>query len=305
MTAEAAKDDVWTIERVLRWAADDFRSRGIESPRLDAEVLLAHALGTTRIQLIMDAKRPLMKDELGRFRDSVKRRRMHEPVAYVLGEREFYGHTFRVDRRALIPRPDTETLVQVGIDRTTHVSMAMVAADLCTGTGCVAISLALARPTGRVYATDLSPEAAALARENAVRLGARGVTVTVGDLFAPLSTASDPFAEEPGARLLFDLVTANPPYIPASDISGLTSDIRDFEPRLALDGGDDGLAILKRVVAEAPAHLRPGGVLAVEVGAGEADAVRALFQECRFREIEVARDYARIERVVSGVHQPE
>ena len=123
MTADAVKDDVWTIERVVRWAIDDFKNRGIESPRLDAEVLLAHALGTTRVQLIVDSRRPLTRDELGRFRDAVKRRRSHEPVAYVRGEREFYGHVFRVDRRALIPRPDTEILVQTSLERTTAQSV--------------------------------------------------------------------------------------------------------------------------------------------------------------------------------------
>ena len=302
MNASEAKDDVWTIERVVKWATDDFRSRGIESPRLDAEVLLAHALATTRIQLIIDGKRPLAKEELARFRDAVKRRRAHEPVAYVLGEREFYGHRFRVDARALIPRPDTEILVQVALARTAHLSMAMRALDLCTGTGCVAISLALERPTSSFVAVDLSPDAAALARENAARLGAPGVAVLVGDLFAPLASLTDPWARADGddSPMRFDLVTANPPYVLRGDISGLSADIREFEPRLALDGGDDGLDVVRRIVADAPRFMAPGAVLAMEIGAGEADATRELFALHGFTDIEVARDYARIERVVSG-----
>src|ERR1700729_1650405 len=132
----------WTIDAVIRWASDDFRSRGIDRPRLDAEVLLAHALGTNRTQLIIDSRRPLELDELGRFRDLVKRRRAREPVAYLLGVREFYGRTFRVDKRVLIPRPDTETLVDVALARTQSCSLSMRALDLCTGSGCVAITLA-------------------------------------------------------------------------------------------------------------------------------------------------------------------
>jgi release factor glutamine methyltransferase len=292
---------VWTIEAVLRWTTDDLRTRGVDSPRLDAELLLARALGTSRIQLIVDAKRALDSRELSGLRELVKRRRAREPMAYILGEREFYGRPFRVDRRVLIPRPDTEALVDVALERTRAVSMCMRALDLCTGSGCVAITLARERPTSFVVGTDTSRDALALARENALRLGAYNVALRRGDLFAALKLPESPdMASEPACR--FDLVTANPPYVPASEIATLEPDVRDFEPRLALDGGDDGLAALRRVVSDAPAHLAPsGGVLAVEVGAGEARAVVALFERAGFGHIEVRRDYARIERVVSGV----
>jgi len=263
--AQPAKE--WTIADVLRWAADDFRARGIESPRLDAEVLLARALGTTRIQLVVDAQRVLPAEELARFREMVKRRRAHEPVAYILGEREFWGRVFRVDRRVLVPRP-----------------------DLCTGSGCVAISLAKERPTSVVYATDASEDALSVARENALRLGAYNVALRTGDLYAAVDAA-----------LRFDVITANPPYIARGEMATLMQDVRDFEPRLALEAGDDGLDVLRRVVAGAPAHLVAGGVLAVEVGAGQAPAVAELFRGAGFDSIELRRDYARIERVVSGV----
>lgn len=306
MSAEASKEEAWTIERVVRWATEDFKNRGIESPRLDAEVLLAHALGSTRVQLIIDSKRPLAKDELTRFKEAVRRRRTHEPVAYVRGEREFYGHTFRVDKRALIPRPDTEILVQVALERTSHLSMGMRTVDLCTGTGCVAISIQLERPTSLVFATDLSAEAVALARENAHRLGAHTLAILEGSLFEPLARFRRAGlwreAERPDDDgLRFDLVSSNPPYIPSNDIAALMSDVRDFEPRLALDGGADGLDLLRTIVADAPTYLTEGGVLAVEVGAGEAPAVRALFEQHGYSEVAVARDYARIERVVSGI----
>jgi release factor glutamine methyltransferase len=282
---------LWTIESLLRWAMDDFRARGIDSPRLDAEVLLAKALGTTRIQLIVDSKRPLAPDELARMREMVRRRRAREPVAYILGEREFYGRTFRVDRRVLVPRPDTETLVDVALTRTRALSMSLRALDLCTGSGCVAITLGRERPTSSVVGGDISADALDVARDNALRLGAYNVAWRQGDLFAAVALP---------AR--FDLITANPPYIAVGDFASLQAEVRDHEPRLALDGGDDGLSLVGRVVAGAPARLvSPSGVLAVEVGAGQATAVVELFERAGFAEIEVKRDYARIERVVSGM----
>lgn len=295
---------VWTIEAVLRWAADDFRARGIDTPRLDAELLLAHALGSTRIALIVDAKRELDGRELGLLREFVTRRRSREPMAYILGQREFYGRAFRVDRRVLVPRPDTETLVEVALERTRSVSMSMRALDLCTGSGCVAITLARERPTSRVVATDTSEDALAVARDNATRLGAYNVALRAGNLFGalePRPRGDTPDGAPARRGFSFDVVTANPPYVPSGEIAALMADVRDFEPRLALDGGDDGLAIVRRVVAEAPAHLDTGGVLAVEVGAGEATEVARLFAQAGFDGIDVRRDYARVERVVSGM----
>ena len=278
----------WTIEGVVRWAMDDFRARGIESPRLDAEVLLARALGATRVQLVIDAKRPLMPEELSKFRALVKRRRAREPVAYLLGEREFYGRMFRVDERVLVPRPDTEALIEVALARTTACSMSLRALDLCTGSGCVAITIARERLTSRGVAVDVDDGALVVAKENALRLGAYNVAFRRGDLFEGLEGAS------------FDLITANPPYIPTQEIDTLAPDIRDFEPRVALDGGADGLGLVRRIVQGAPAHLVTDGVLAIEIGAGEAGATRELFEAEGYRDIRVARDYGRIERVVSG-----
>lgn len=281
---------IWTIGELLRWATDDFRARGIDSPRLDAELLLGRATGLTRIQLIVEATRELDADALARFRELVKRRRAREPIAYILGAREFYGHAFRVDPRVLVPRPDTEALVEEALARTRHVSLAMRALDLCTGSGCVAISLALARPTSLVLATDASDGALAVARDNALRLGAYRVALRQGDLYA---------AVPPACR--FDVVTANPPYIATAEIAGLMPDVRDFEPRPALDGGADGLDLVRRVVAGAAPFLVKGGALAVEVGAGQAPATVTLLERAGYERVEVRRDYARIERVVSGV----
>jgi release factor glutamine methyltransferase len=279
----------WTIGSLVKWATDDFRARGIESPRLDAELLVAHALKIDRMRVILDANRPLEGVELATLRDLVKRRRAYEPIAYLRGEREFYGLKFRVDKRVLVPRPDTETLVDAALARSTHVSMSMRQLDLCTGSGCVAVAMARQRPTAMVFGSDISPDALAVARENALRLGAYNTAFVESDLFAGFA----------GKR--FDVITANPPYIASAELATLMPDVRDHEPRLALDGGDDGLAIVRRIVSEAPEHLDAGGLLAIEIGAGEAPATVALFEARGLHDVRVHRDIARIERVVSGI----
>jgi release factor glutamine methyltransferase len=280
----------WTIQRVLAWAAEDFATRGLDSSRLDAELLLGHALRLDRVRLILEFQRELSPDELARYRELIRRRRTGEPVAYVLGCREFYGLMMRVDPRVLIPRPDTETLVEVALARTRTRSMFGHALDLCTGSGCVAIAFAKHRPTWRVRGVDVSSGALAVARENALRLGAIwNVSWLEGDLFAPLPN---------GER--FDLIAANPPYIPNPDVERLEPGIRDFEPRLALSGGADGLEVTHRIVREAAARLRPAGVLAVEVEAGRANEVAELLERAGFEAIERTRDYGGHERVVSG-----
>ena len=292
--ASVAPPKTWTIGSLVKWATDDFRARGIENPRLGAVLLVAHALEIDRMRVILDANRPLEGAELALLRDLVKRRRAFEPIAYLRGYREFYGLKFRVDKRVLVPRPDTETLVDAALSRSAHVSMSMRQLDLCTGSGCVAIAMARQRPTARVFASDVSGDALAVARDNALRLGAYNVAFVESDLFA--------FAPAtPLARERFDVITANPPYIATSELATLMPDVRDHEPRLALDGGADGLALVRRIVSEAPEHLEPGGLLAIEIGAGEAEATVALFEARGFADVRVHRDIARIERVVSGV----
>lgn len=275
---------------MLGWAAADFSKRGIESARLDAELLLGQVLGLDRIHLIMESERPLEARELAEYRDLIKRRRTFEPVSYILGEREFYGRPFRVDSRVMIPRADTETLVDVALERSGRESLNGDALDLCTGSGCVATTLARERPTWRVTGIDLSDSAVTLARENAMRLGAVwGVRFLVSDLTAAL-----------GPEERFDLVTANPPYIPTAEVERLDATVRDFEPRTSLDGGPDGFAILRRVVEQGVARLRPSGVLATEVMLGQAAEVAGWFEAAGLVDVERHRDYAGIERVVSG-----
>lgn len=282
-------NDHWTVGRLLTWASDDFRGRGFDSPRLDAELLLCRVLGCDRVRLILDGARPLGPDELGQFRELIQRRRKSEPIAYILGEREFYGLPIKVDGRVLVPRPDTETLVETALRRTERVSQFGVALDLCTGSGCVAIAFARTRPTWSVWASDLSQDAIDVARDNAQRLGTPGIAFRQGDLFASL---------DPGQR--YTLITANPPYIPHGEIPGLQADIREFEPHLALDGGNDGLDLVRRILEDARPRLQNSGVIALEIGYDQAPRVAELMRDLGYAEIERDRDYGGHERIVSA-----
>lgn len=287
-------DAVWTIQRLLAWTTDFFRERGIESPRLDAEVLLSALLGRDRMYLYVHFDEPLEPEELARFRGYVKERAAHVPLAYVLGRREFMGLDFRVTRDTLIPRPDTELLVQCAVDflraRAAEGRDDLTLADIGTGTGAIALSVLHYTEGTRADVVDISPAAAEVARENAERLGlAERIEVHVGDLTAPLAGRS------------YDVILSNPPYIPTADIATLMPEVRSHEPHLALDGGRDGLTIYRRLAADAPALLRDGGMLAVEVGINEARDVAALMEmHARIVRTEIHKDLGGIERVVVG-----
>jgi release factor glutamine methyltransferase len=279
----------WTVGRVLSWASDDFRARSFDSPRLDAELLLCRVLGCDRVRLIVDSARPLTTEELALFRDLIQRRRKAEPIAYILGEREFYGLPFRVDSRVLVPRQDTETLVETALRRTERVSQFGVALDLCTGSGCVAIAFSRMRPTWSVWASDVSTDAIAVARDNAQRLGAPVIAFRSGDLFSSL---------DPAQR--YTLITANAPYIPNGEIPELPADVRDFEPHLALDGGEDGLRLVRRILEDARTRLQNSGIVALEIGHDQAARVSELMSGLGYTDIERDRDYGGHERVLSG-----
>lgn len=281
--------DTWTIRKVLDWTAKDFAARGIDSPRLDAELLASLALGIGRVQIYLDLDRPLAPDELARIRELVGRRRKREPVAYILGKRDFYGRTFEVTKDVLIPRPDTEILVERALSHLPADEPRRVL-DLCTGSGCVAICLAVLRASAVVVATDVSEEALGVARRNAASNGVDGKMVFHrGDLFDALR------GEAP-----FDVITANPPYIPSRDIEDLDPDVAAFEPRLALDGGADGLDFYRRLAKEAPSWLVEGGVLLVEVGQGQAGDVERAFVAAGASETRVTEDYGKVARVVEA-----
>ncbi len=287
--ADDVAEETWTITRVLRWSTDDLKQRGSTSPRLDAELLLARVLGCDRIRLVLDGAKPLSGEELRSYRELHKRRRRGEPVAYLLGEREFFSRNFVVDARVLVPRPETEHLVEVALERTRSRSLCARVLDLCTGSGAVGITLKKERPTNQVIVSDLSGDALTVAKENALRLGALISFVR-----------SDGFDGLHPWRGTLDLITANPPYIPDGTHATLPLDVRGFEPRMALTSGPEGLDLTRRIVAEAPAMLARQGVLAVEIDAPSGDAVTRLFETAGFEAIAVTRDYAGRDRIVSG-----
>ena len=282
----ASPAKVWTVLEVLRWTTAHFEKHGMACARLDAELLAASAFEMTRIQLYAHFDRPLSTGELGAYRGLVSRRVAGEPVAYLLGKKEFWSLELNVDKRVLIPRPDSETLVEEGLDRLPDAAAAWRIADVGTGSGALILALAKERPQAQAFATDISPDALAVARANAEHLGL-AVTFLQGDLATPLAGP-------------FDLIVANLPYIPSGDIAGLSADVRS-EPHLALDGGADGLQLVRRLVAMAPALLGPTGCLALEIGAGQATATADLLAAAGFTDIRKRRDLGDIERVVSGV----
>ena len=279
----------------LREATARLRASGSRTPRLDAELLLADALGTDRAGLLREPRRPLSRAEAAAFEASLRRREAREPVAYIRGRRAFRTIELEVTPDVLIPRPETETLVEAGLEALAALPLRgpgpegePLALDVGTGSGCVALALAAEDPFVRVVACDVDPAALAVARRNAARLGLqRRVAFVVSDLFADVG-------ERP-----FDLVVSNPPYVPAAEYAALEPNVRDYEPRLALFGGEDGLDVYRRLVPGAALLLRPGGTLALEVGAGQAEAVSAIVASAGAYEPPVAReDLAGVPRVV-------
>lgn len=278
----------WTIRKVLAFTSQYFAQKQVESPRLTAEVLLAHVLLADRVRLYLDLDRPLQKPELGAYRSLIHRRVTGQPTQYLTGVREFYNRPFRVDPRVLIPRPETELLVEAVLRELPREAPSRVL-DLCTGSGCIAVTLASERPLASVWATDLSPGACEVARANAEALGVGGrVTVLLGDLFAPLPQ---------GAR--FDLVVSNPPYVPSEEIARLSPEVR-AEPHAALDGGPDGLEAIRRLIPQARAQLRPGGLLALEIGEKQGARVLELIHQAGYQGARVEKDLSRLDRLAFG-----
>lgn len=281
----------WTIREMVQWITDDLKKRGLATSRLDAELIVSHALSLSRVALLIESQRELQAGELAAIRDLVRRRRGCEPMAYLRGFREFYGRPFVVNRDVLIPRPETEHLVEVALASLQAKDLCARVLDMCTGSGCVAITLKCALANIVVDAVDASPKALAVAKQNALRLGARWNTRwLVGDLFAPLGA--------PKPR--YDLIVANPPYIASKDIDSLDPDVRVFEPHLALDGGRDGLSLVRPLVQQAPSWLVAGGVLAFEIGAGQASEVVRLLSQAGFIDVQTTKDYAGHERIARG-----
>jgi len=286
----------WTLLRLLNWTTGYFRRAGIENPRLNAEVLLAAVANVQRIMLYARFDEELAAEKRARFRELVRRRAEGEPVQYLLGRAEFYGRTFRVTPAALIPRPETELLVNVCLEKLPEEASGMWAADIGTGCGAIAVTLACERPGLRLAATDSSPDALELARENARRHGvADRILFGQGHLCEALP------AELASGDWPLALVASNPPYIPSAQIEELQREVRDHEPRAALDGGPDGLRVIRELIPAAARVLSPGGWLVLELGEGQAEPVRkqvAATPSLEPQRVEIVRD-GRCERILA------
>lgn len=282
--------DSWTVARLLEWTTGHFSSKGIESARLEAEVLLSAALGVRRIDLYVRHDQMVDEAGRGRFREMVRKRQDGAPTAHIVGKKEFYSLDFAVTGATLIPRPDTELLVDEAI-KIAKGQPELLIADIGTGSGCVALAIASRLPKAKLVAIDISPEALTVARENAARLNLAGrVEFRLGDLLAPLGDMRP------------DLIVSNPPYIPSQDIASLEAGVRDHEPRLALDGGADGFRIIERLALGAQGALAPGGTLAFEIGAGQEGRARQLLERLGFVVEKVLKDGGGHPRVVRCKH---
>lgn len=277
-----------TVEQLLREAVEKLREAGADTPLLDAEVMLSRILACSRTHLLAHPQTRPPREAVEWFAQSVSRRSQREPLAYIVGEREFYGIRFEVTPAVLIPRPETEILVETAVTVLQGVPDPTVA-DVGVGSGAVAVSIAKSVPEAVVYATESSEATLEVAERNANRAGVSDrVQLLKGDLLEPLAGRS------------FDLIVSNPPYVPSAEIDRLEPEIAKYEPRQALDGGPDGLDYYRRLGPDAPEYLKAGGVLAVEVGAGQSPAVAKLFQANGFQDVRSVRDYSGIERVVLG-----
>jgi release factor glutamine methyltransferase len=261
----AQAEEVWTVGRLLTWTTDFLKRRGSESPRLDAEVMLAHVLDRQRVQLYTHFEEEVSESPRAAFRELVRRRSEGAPVAYLVGRKEFYSLTFTVSPAVLIPRPESEFVVVEYLEQTRHLETPH-AVDVGTGSGCLAIASAHHQPGARFVAIDLSEEALAVARRNAARIGvSERIDFRLGDMLGPVA------GEGP-----FDAIISNPPYISSNAIDQLEPGVRDHEPRMALDGGPSGLDMVGRLIEQSVDLLKPGGHLILEIGSDQEQPVRAL-----------------------------
>lgn len=279
------QQEKWTVLKVLDWTRGYLAEKGISNARLETEWMLCSALCMDRVGLYVNYDKPLAPDELGHFRGMVARRAKREPLQYILGSQEFMGLEFEVSPAVLIPRHDTETLVEEAVKRSRDARRVL---DIGVGSGCIAISLAKALPDAEVLGVDISAEALEIARKNALRNGVK-VEFLEGSMFEAVNGSA------------FDLIVSNPPYIPSTDLADLQPEVRDFEPIKALDGGVDGLDFYRSMIPQAARYLGRGGWLMFEVGIGQSRQVQRLFdKEGCYEEIFSAFDPGGIERVVGA-----
>ena len=284
--------ETWTILKLLKWTTDYFKSHHIEQPRAASEILLAHALGLQRVDLYIQYDRPLEPKELGVFREFIKRRLQKEPVAYIVGEKGFWSLDLKVTRDVLIPRPETERLVEAALSiiPTDPSPRPLRILDLGTGSGALVLALASERKGHRFYGVDHSHHALSVAQSNARRHGLEGaITFLQGNWFEAVEDR----------RGYFDLIVSNPPYVSNTEFERLPLEISQYEPRGALDGGPDGLDAIRLIIEKSRAYLTPGGWLLVEIGSNQwASVERLIMASHGYTDACVIKDYNGLDRVV-------
>ncbi len=289
----ASSGDDWTILKLLEWTTSYFNSHAIEGPRAAAEILLAHVLSLQRVDLYLRYDQPLMPAELEGFKMLIRRRVRHEPVAYITGCREFWSMDLAVSRDVLIPRPETECLVEQALARLNAPGAVdgQHLLDLGTGSGAIILALAASRPASLCFASDVCERSLRVAQANARRHELEGrIHFLCGDWLRPLRDR----------KVFFDMIVSNPPYVPSGRIKTLAPEIHAYEPARALDGGEDGLACVRRLIAEAPGFIRPGGHLMLEIGHDQAGAIGQIATASgRYEDPVFSRDYAGHDRVAA------
>jgi release factor glutamine methyltransferase len=276
----------WTMLKVIQWTTEHFQQKGIDNPRLEAEVLLAHLLGIDRMGLYLNYETPLTEEERAAYREMIQRRTAGEPIAYIVGYKEFWSMRFAVSPECLIPRPETEHLVEEAMRIGNELQPPLRALEIGHGCGAVAIALATELEGAQIVATDISPGVRSLAQENIEAHGMGGrIQLILEDLY-------------PSGKGPFDLICSNPPYIPTGEILQLAPEVRDYEPLTALDGGEDGLRFFREIAQGAPDFLAEGGWLLLEMGKGQDPQVAAILQGRGFTHIDLIPDYAGVKRVI-------
>ncbi len=283
---------MWSVVDLLDWTTGYFQQHGIPNPRLDAEVLLGHLLKKSRLQLYLHFEMPVFQEHLTPFRELIKKRIAHTPVSYLTNRKEFMSLDFYVDERVLIPRPETEQLVETILTAETENFQRLL--ELGTGSGVIATCLAVQHSEWEIVATDISESALAVARKNAeIHACTAQIKFLSGDLFEPVAAICA------NGDAQFDWIVCNPPYIKNTERDTLRPDVRDHEPEIALFAGNDGLDVIRRLIAEAPKYLAPTGKLILEIGATQANTIRTLLEaESAYATYKLFKDYAGKERIV-------
>jgi len=302
----------WTVQRVIDWSVDYLKKHEIEAPRLTTELLLTKALDCRRVDLYLRYEQPLIKDELSSFKELIKRRIRREPTQYILGTQEFWSLPLKVDHRVLIPRPETECLIEAVLEYIKEERLPADGAILELGTGSGAIPCALASELkeSTIHTVDISPGALEVATENAVSCQvAERIHFYWGDLFTPVQPNGKPspalpekvsLETQPLPKQHFNLLISNPPYITSEELRGLQPEVVEYEPTLALDGGQDGLDFVRRILEQAPEYVLPGGSILIEIGAEQGASSQHLAAEMgMYESIEILKDYAGKDRILS------